>query len=234
MTELIYTMITTHITIMCVTLFLHRNQAHQSVKFHKLVSHFFRFWLWLTTGMVTREWVAVHRLHHQKTDTELDPHSPKIRGVWTVLFSGAFLYRQACQDGAMIQKLGTGTPNDWMERHVYSKYAWAGVLLLLVLNCWMFGWWGVMCWLVQMLWVPFWAAGVINGVAHTWGYRNGDPGDTSTNLLPWGVVIGGEELHNNHHLSPTSAKFSRRWWEFDIGWLYIRVLQALGLAQVRV
>lgn len=232
MLEIIYTLIVTHITIIAVTLFLHRNQAHRSVQFHPAVAHFFRFWLWLTTGMVTREWVAVHRKHHQASDTPADPHSPQIYGIWRVLFGGAGLYVQAKRDPEVL-KLGIGTPDDWTERHVYSRYPLAGILLMLTIDIALFGAWGILIWLVQMAWIPFWAAGVINGLAHWWGYRNTNTQDTSRNLWPWAFWIGGEELHNNHHANGAGAKFSVKRWEFDIGWMYIRLLQSLHLATVR-
>ena len=233
MLEIIYTLVATHITILCVTLYLHRSQAHHAVTFHPAVSHFLRFWLWLTTGMITREWVAVHRKHHQASDTPADPHSPQVYGIWRVLFGGAFLYVKAKQNREMVDSLGRGTPTDWMEQHVYSARPALGISILLVLNTLLFGWWGLLIWGIQMIWIPFWAAGVINGLAHWWGYRNTDTRDTSRNLIPWAVWIGGEELHNNHHANGTAAKFSQRRWEFDIGWMYIRLLQRLHLATVR-
>jgi stearoyl-CoA desaturase (delta-9 desaturase) len=233
MLEIIATLVMTHITIMCVTLYLHRSQAHRSVQFHPLVAHFMRFWLWLTTGMNTREWVAVHRKHHQAADTKDDPHSPKQQGIWRVLFGGAFLYARAKKNKLMVTELGHGTPNDWIEQRVYKPYPLLGVALMLVIDLILFGPWGFLVWGVQMIWIPFWAAGVINGLAHWWGYRNYDVADTSRNLTPWGVVIGGEELHNNHHGDGTSAKFSKKPWEFDIGWLYIQLLSNCGLAKVR-
>lgn len=232
MLEIIYTLAVTHITIACVTLYLHRSQAHRAVTFHPAVAHFMRFWLWITTGMVTREWVAVHRRHHQASDTPGDPHSPQIYGIWRVLFGGAWLYARAKND-AEVSKLGIGTPDDWIERKVYSAAPFAGIALMLLINVLLFGPVGVLIWGIQMIWIPFWAAGVINGLAHWWGYRNTDTRDTSRNLLPWAVWIGGEELHNNHHADGTSAKFSQRRWEFDIGWMYIRLLQSLRLATVR-
>ena len=232
MLEIFYTLFVTHITIISVTLFLHRNQAHRSVQFHPTVSHFFRFWLWLTTGMVTREWVAVHRRHHQASDTAADPHSPQIYGIWRVLFGGAGLYIKAKRDPDVL-KLGVGTPDDWMEQHVYSRYPQAGIVLMLAIDLALFGAWGLLIWLIQMAWIPFWAAGVINGLAHWWGYRNTNTADTSRNLWPWAFWIGGEELHNNHHANGAGAKFSQRRWEFDIGWMYICLLQRLHLAQVR-
>jgi stearoyl-CoA desaturase (delta-9 desaturase) len=183
--------------------------------------------------MVTREWVAVHRLHHQKTDKPGDPHSPKQFGIWRVLFTGAWLYRNSCQDKKMIDKLSHGTPNDWIEKNLYSRFPLLGIFLLLIIDYALFGWMGIVCWLVQMAWIPFWAAGVVNGLGHWWGYRNGDSGDTSTNISPWGIIIGGEELHNNHHLDPTSARMSRRWWEFDAGWFWIKTLSILSLAKIK-
>jgi stearoyl-CoA desaturase (delta-9 desaturase) len=233
MLEILYLLIATHLTIVSVTLYLHRSQAHHSVRFHPVVEHAFRFWLWFTTGMVTREWVAVHRKHHQAADTPADPHSPKIYGIWRVLFGGALLYVRAKQDTDMVDSLGRGCPTDWVERNLYSARPTLGIGILLVLNTLMFGWWGPVIWGIQMIWIPFWAAGVINGAAHWWGYRNYAVKDTSRNLVPLGIWIGGEELHNNHHGDGASAKFSRQWWEFDIGWMYIRILSALRLAQVR-
>ena len=217
---------------MCVTLYLHRSQSHRAVTFHPVIAHFMRLWLWLTTGMNTREWVSVHRKHHQAADTAADPHSPKIYGIWRVLFGGAFLYVKAKQDPD-VMKLGIGTPNDWIERKLYTPHPFMGILLMLVIDFILFGPVGFVVWGVQMLWIPFWAAGVINGLAHWWGYRNYEVKDTSRNLLPVGVWIGGEELHNNHHGDGTSAKFSKKWWEFDIGWLYIRIFKLLGLAKLR-
>lgn len=233
MIEILTTLIFTHITIMCVTLYLHRSQAHRSVTFHPLVSHPMRLWLWLTTGMVTKQWVAIHRKHHQSCDVEGDPHSPKLEGVLRVLFGGAFLYARAAQDKDMIRRLGIGTPNDWIERKIYTPHPWLGILLMLVIDLVLFGLWGLVIWGVQMLWIPFWAAGVINGLAHYVGYRNTDTKDTSRNLMPWGIIIGGEELHNNHHADGASAKLSQKWYEFDIGWAYIRILVSLRLAKLK-
>jgi len=233
MIELIYVLLTTHITIMSVTIYLHRSQAHRSVTLHPWVANFMRFWLWLTTGMITREWVAVHRRHHQKCDQPEDPHSPVQLGIWRVLFGGAWLYRQATADRELMDRLSYGTPDDWIEQHVYRRYPLGGVMLLLLINLAVFHGWGLLIWAVQMIWIPFWAAGVINGLGHWWGYRNGDSGDSSTNISPWGIVIGGEELHNNHHLDPASAKLSRRWWEFDLGWMYICILRFFKLAQLK-
>ncbi len=233
MTILIYTLVMVQITIACVTLYLHRSQTHKAVQFHPAVNHFMRFWLWLTTGMITKQWVAIHRKHHQASDTAADPHSPQIYGIKRVLFSGALLYHKASKDTAMVDKLGVGTPNDWLEQNVYSAHSRLGILILLVINLLFFGSWGLVVWGIQMLWIPFWAAGVINGLAHWWGYRNTDTKDTSRNLIPIALWIGGEELHNNHHADGANAKFSQRWYEFDIGWMYIKILQRLGLATVR-
>ena len=233
MTELIYTLIATHITIACVTLYLHRGQAHKSVVFHPAIEHFMRFWLWLTTGMVTKQWVAIHRKHHRYSDQAGDPHSPYVYGIWQVLFKGAMLYHEASKDKDMVSTYGRGTPADWVERNIYTPHSRLGIGLLFVLNCWLFGWVGAIIWGIQMIWIPFWAAGVVNGLAHWWGYRNGETRDLSRNISPWGIVIGGEELHNNHHLDPASARLSRRRWEFDIGWMYIRILGALRLATVK-
>ena len=232
MSELIATLVMTHITIVCVTLYLHRSQAHKSVEFHPVVAHFMRFWLWLTTGMITKEWVAIHRKHHQKSDTAEDPHSPQIYGIKRVLFGGAFLYVKAKQDPE-VMKLGIGTPDDWMENEVYTPHPYGGILLMLVIDLVLFGWPGLLIWGIQMVWIPFWAAGFINGIGHWWGYRNTKTDDYSTNISPWGIIIGGEELHNNHHGDGTSAKFSKNWYEFDIGWFYIKVLEKFNLAKLR-
>ncbi len=192
-----------------------------------------RFWLWLTTGMVTKQWVAIHRKHHQASDTDLDPHSPQVYGIKTVLFKGWSLYHSASKDTAMVEKLGVGTPDDWLERNVYTPHSRLGILLMLVIDLLFFGPWGILVWGIQMIWIPFWAAGVINGLAHWWGYRNTDTKDTSRNLWPWAIWIGGEELHNNHHADGANAKFKQRWFELDIGWIYIKVLRFFNLAQVR-
>lgn len=230
---LIYALVVTHITIAGVTIYLHRSQAHRALDLHALPSHFFRFWLWLTTGMVTKEWVAIHRKHHAKCETEEDPHSPQTRGLSKVMREGAELYRAEAKVDATMSKYGHGTPDDWMERNVYTRFSWQGVGLMLILNLALFGVIGMAVWAVQMAWIPFWAAGVVNGLGHWWGYRNFEAVDASTNLSPWGLVIGGEELHNNHHTYPTSAKFSVKKYEFDIGWGYIRGMELLGLAKVR-
>ena len=230
---IIYTLVMVQITIACVTLYLHRSQAHRAVQFHPVVAHFMRFWLWLTTGMVTRQWVAIHRKHHQKSDQEGDPHSPQIYGIWRVLFGGAFLYHKASKDTAMIDSLSKDTPNDWIERNLYTPHSRLGILLMLIIDLVLFGPVGFVIWGVQMLWIPVWAAGVINGLSHWWGYRNTDTKDTSRNLWPWAIWIGGEELHNNHHADGASANFRQRKWEFDIGWMYIKILEFFRLAKIR-
>ncbi|CDM24728.1 fatty acid desaturase [Castellaniella defragrans] len=227
------TLALTHVTIAAVTLYLHRSQAHRGLDLHPAVAHFFRFWLWLTTGMVTREWVAIHRKHHAKCEREGDPHSPAVFGLAQVFFRGAELYRDEAKNAETLARYGHGTPDDWIERHLYSRHNLLGVSLMLILDLALFGVVGLTIWAVQMAWIPFWAAGVVNGLGHAWGYRNFACPDDSTNVVPWGLLIGGEELHNNHHAYGTSAKFSSRWYEFDLGWAYIRILQALGLAQVR-
>ena len=230
---LVFTLVLTHITIASVTIFLHRCQAHRALELHAIPSHFFRFWLWLTTGMVTKQWAAIHRKHHAKCETADDPHSPQILGIETVLARGAELYRAEAKNAETIEKFGHGTPEDWIEEHLYSKYQWQGVGLMLIIDLFLFGALGATVWAVQMLWIPITAAGIINGVGHYWGYRNYDCEDASTNIFPWGILIGGEELHNNHHTFATSAKLSNKWYEFDIGWLYIRTLEVLGLAKVK-
>jgi stearoyl-CoA desaturase (Delta-9 desaturase) len=229
----VYTLVVTHITIAAVTIFLHRCQAHRALDLHAIPSHFFRFWLWLTTGMVTKEWAAIHRKHHAKCETEEDPHSPVTRGIKKVLLEGSELYRAESKNAETIEKFGHGTPDDWIEHNLYSKYQWQGVGLMMIINVLLFGVIGVTVWAVQMLWIPIFAAGVINGIGHFWGYRNYDCTDASRNIVPWGILIGGEELHNNHHTFGTSAKLSNKWYEFDIGWLYIRTLETLGLAKVK-
>ena len=223
----------THITIAAVTIFLHRAQAHRALDLGRIPSHFFRFWLWLTTGTVTREWVAIHRKHHAKCETSEDPHSPQTRGINTVLWKGALLYKQEAKNQETLEKYGKGTPDDWLERHLYTPHSWLGIVLMLVIDVVLFGLPGVLVWAVQMLWIPFWAAGVINGLAHFWGYRNWNTTDASTNISPIGILIGGEELHNNHHAFASSARLSNHWYEFDIGWFYIRILEILGMAKVR-
>ena len=232
MLEIILVLVMTHITIVCVTVYLHRCQTHLALELHPAVSHFMRFWLWLTTGMITKEWVAIHRLHHQKCEEPGDPHSPQQYGFWTVLLGGAFLYARATNDRAMIEQYGRGTPDDWIEQNLYTPYHKLGFILLLIVEVALFNGWGLVMWLVQMTWVPFHAAGVVNGVGHWWGYRNTDTKDCSRNIIPWDFWIGGECLHNNHHANPAGAKLSHKWWEFDIGWMYIRVLETLGLVRV--
>ncbi len=226
-------LVMTHITIVAVTVFLHRSQAHKSVELHPIIAHFFRFWLWLTTGMVTKQWVAIHRKHHRFTDESQDPHSPKVYGIMRVLFRGAWLYHDASKDKNMVLQYGVGTPDDWLERNVYSLHSRLGILLMLVIDLLFFGPWGLIVWGVQMIWIPFWAAGVVNGIGHWWGYRNGQTKDNSRNILPIGFIIGGEELHNNHHLEPASAKLSKRWFEVDVGWMYIRLFKFLHLAKIK-
>ena len=230
---LVVALAATHVTIACVTIFLHRSQAHRALDLHPAISHFFRFWLWLTTGMVTKEWVAIHRKHHARVETSDDPHSPQTRGIKTVFWGGTELYRTEAKNAETLEKFGRGTPDDWMERNVYSRFSWEGVGLMLVVNLMLFGPIGLTIWAVQMAWIPVMAAGVINGFGHYWGYRNFACADASTNILPWGILIGGEELHNNHHAYGTSAKLSSRWYEFDLGWTYIRVLEMFRLADVR-
>ena len=229
----LYTLVTTHITIASVTIFLHRAQAHRAMDLHPIPAHFFRFWLWIGTGMVTKEWVAIHRKHHAKCETEDDPHSPQTRGIETVFWKGAELYRAEAKNQETITKFGLGTPDDWMERNVYSRFQWQGVGLMLIIDLLLFGAIGATVWAVQMLWIPVSAAGVINGIGHYWGYRNFEAPDASTNISPWGILIGGEELHNNHHTYPTAAKFSVKKYEFDIGWVYISLMSRIGWAKVK-
>jgi stearoyl-CoA desaturase (Delta-9 desaturase) len=229
---IIYTLIVTHITIISVTLFLHRGQAHKGIIFHPILGHFMRCWLWLTTGMVTKQWVAIHRKHHAFSDKDGDPHSPLVYGIKRVFFKGAGLYHQASKDTDMINKFGVGTPDDWVERNIYTPHSRLGILLMLVIDLVLFGPWGFIVWGVQMLWIPFWAAGVINGIGHWWGYKNGTTRDNSRNISPWGIIIGGEELHNNHHLNPASVQLSRRWFELDLGYIWLRLFTVLGLAKI--
>ena len=229
----LYALVTTHITIVSVTIYLHRHQAHRAMDLHAIPAHFFRFWLWLGTGQVTKEWVSIHRKHHAKCETSEDPHSPQAYGIKTVLLKGAELYRAESKNKETMSKFGHGTPNDWIERNLYTRFSWQGVGLMLVLNLALFGAAGLAVWAVQMAWIPVTAAGIINGIGHYWGYRNFEAADASTNISPWGIMIGGEELHNNHHTYPTSAKFSVKPYEFDIGWAYIRVLEKMGLAVVK-
>jgi len=229
----LFTLTVTHITIAAVTIFLHRCQAHRALDLHPIISHFFRFWLWLTTGMVTKEWASIHRKHHAKCETIDDPHSPQILGITTVLSRGAELYKTEAANQETLDKFGHGTPDDWVERNIYSRFSWQGVAIMLIIDVFLFGGIGLTVWAIQMLWIPITAAGVINGIGHFWGYRNYDCEDASTNIFPWGILIGGEELHNNHHTFATSAKLSNKWYEFDIGWFYIQMMSAVGLAKVK-
>ena len=229
----VVTLVFTHITIAGVTIYLHRHQSHRALDLHPVVSHFFRLWLWLTTGMVTKEWAAIHRKHHATSDKPGDPHSPVVFGIKKVLLEGSELYRAEAKNKETIEKYGHGTPDDWIERRVYTPYSGKGILLMLLINIALFGPIGITIWAVQMVWIPVTAAGIINGIGHWWGYRNYEVADTSTNIVPWGIIIGGEELHNNHHTFGSSAKLSSKWYEFDIGWLYIRTLETLGLARVK-
>ncbi|WP_411884129.1 fatty acid desaturase [Polaromonas sp. YR568] len=229
----LYTLVTTHITIASVTIYLHRHQAHRAMDLHAIPSHFFRFWLWLGTGQVTKEWVSIHRKHHAKCETIEDPHSPQAHGIKKVFWEGAELYRAESKNKETMTKYGHGTPNDWVERNVYTRYSWQGVGLMMIIDLAFFGVAGLAVWAVQMAWIPVTAAGIINGIGHYWGYRNFEAQDASTNISPWGIMIGGEELHNNHHTYPTSAKFSVKPYEFDIGWVYIRALEKVGLASVK-
>ena len=230
---LLAALVMTHITISAVTIFLHRAQSHRALELHALPSHFFRLWLWLTTGMVTKEFVAIHRKHHAKCETEEDPHSPQTRGIKALLLTGVELYRAESKNAETMVKYGSGTPDDWIERNLYTRFSWQGVGVMLLIDVLLFGAIGITVWAIQMLWIPVMATGIINGIGHWWGYRNFETADASRNVSPWGIVIGGEELHNNHHTYPTSAKFSVKPYEFDIGWVYIRGMEMLGLAKVR-
>jgi stearoyl-CoA desaturase (delta-9 desaturase) len=230
---IVVTLVFTHITIASVTIFLHRHQAHRALDLHPVVSHFFRFWLWLTTGMVTKEWAAIHRKHHAKCETPDDPHSPVVLGIRKVLLEGSELYRAEARNQETLDKYGHGTPGDWIERNLYTRHSAKGIALMFLINIALFGPIGITIWAVQMLWIPIFAAGVINGIGHYWGYRNYECTDAATNIVPWGILIGGEELHNNHHSFASSAKLSSKWYEFDIGWFYIRTLETLGLARVK-
>ena len=230
---ILITLLMTHLTIVSVTLYLHRSQAHRGVEFHPVVSHFMRFWLWLTTGMVTKQWVAIHRKHHRFTDKEGDPHSPVMFGIKNIFVKGVYYYYLAAKDARMTVEYGKGTPDDWIERRLYTPHCRLGILLMLAVDLLLFGWWGFLVWGVQMLWIPFWAAGVINGLGHWFGYRNFATKDHSTNIVRFGIIVGGEELHNNHHADPGNAKLSKTAKEFDIGWMYITVLEFLGLAKLK-
>lgn len=233
MTELIYTLVVTHITIVCVTLYLHRGMTHRGITFHPILEHFMRFWLWLTTGMITKQWVAIHRLHHQKCEQPGDPHSPHVYGIWKVLTQGAMLYSKAAKNTEMIEQYAPDIKSDWMERNVYTRHNFKGILLMLAINLFLFGTWGLLIWAIQMIWIPFWAAGVVNGVGHWWGYRNHETNDHSRNIIPWGIIIGGEELHNNHHRNPASPRLSTKVWEFDIGYMWLSIFRLFRLAHVR-
>ena len=230
---IVVALVFTHITIACVTIYLHRHQAHRALDLHPLVSHFFRFWLWLTSGMVTKEWAAIHRKHHAKCETAEDPHSPQVLGIKKVFWEGSELYRAEGKNQETLDKYGHGTPDDWIERNLYTPHSAKGIALMFIVNVLLFGPLGITIWAVQMIWIPVTAAGIINGVGHYWGYRSYECADASTNIVPWGILIGGEELHNNHHTFASSAKLSSKWWEFDIGWFYIRTLETLGLAHVK-
>ena len=232
MIELIYTLIVTHITIVCVTLFLHRGQAHKGITFNPILEHFMRFWLWLTTGQITKQWVAIHRKHHRYSDVEGDPHSPHVYGIFTVLFKGALLYHNATKDKSMINQYGVGTPDDYIENNLYTKHSRVGIIIMFLINVLIFGWMGILIWGIQMIWIPFWAAGVINGIGHYWGYRNGDTKDNSRNIFFLGIIVGGEELHNNHHVDPASVKLSRQWFEFDMGYFWLKIFEFLNLAKL--
>lgn len=230
---IVVALVYTHITIAAVTIYLHRNQAHRAVDLHPVVAHFFRFWLWLSTGMNTREWTAVHRCHHATCETPDDPHSPLVHGIKKVFWTGAELYRESAHNKDLVQQYGHGTPDDWVERNFYSKHTFLGIIIMFTSNILLYGPIGISIGAVQMMWIPIFAAGVINGIGHWRGYRNFETADCSTNLVPWGILIGGEELHNNHHAFGGSAKFSVKPWEFDLGWFYIRLMSMFGLARVR-
>ena len=233
MSAVLATLVMTHITIVCVTLFLHRGQAHRGIEFHPILSHFMRFWLWLTTGMVTKQWVAIHRKHHRFTDQDGDPHSPVTLGIKNIFFRGVYYYYLAAKDARMTVEYGKGTPDDWIERRIYTPHCRLGILLMLIIDLVLFGWWGLLVWSIQMIWIPFWAAGVINGLGHWWGYRNGETKDHSRNIVPWDIIVGGECLHNNHHLDPANPKLSRRWFEFDSGWMWFTLFRTVRLAKIR-
>jgi len=230
---IVVALVFTHITIAGVTIYLHRHSAHRALDLHPAVSHFFRFWLWLTTGMETKQWTAIHRKHHARCETKEDPHSPQILGIEKVMWEGADLYKIEARNQETMERFGQGTPDDWIERNVYSKHSVLGIAAMMVINLALFGFIGLTIWAVQMMWIPLFAAGVINGVGHYWGYRSFQAEDASRNIVPWGIIIGGEELHNNHHAYPSSARLSNKWWEFDIGWLYIRLMEVCGLANVK-
>ena len=227
------TLLMTHLTIVSVTLYLHRSQSHKAVEFHPALNHFFRLWLWLTTGVNTKAWVAVHRKHHQTTDIEGDPHSPHVFGLKAIMTSGMKVYNDPCRSADFVMKYGAGTPRDWIERRLYTPYPILGLFLMLAFDLLLFGAWGLAIWAIQVVWIPVIAGSLINGLGHWWGYRNGETKDFSRNISPIGIIVAGEELHNNHHLDPASPKFSRKFWEFDMAWMYIQILSMLGLAKVR-
>jgi len=233
MGALIYTLIVTHITIICVTVYLHRCQAHRSLEIHPYLGLLMRLWLWLTTGMVTKQWVAVHRKHHAFTDLVNDPHSPIIHGIANILFRGVIYYSKTVKDKEMVQQFGVGTPEDYIEENLFSKYPFLGVFIMMILDVLFFGRTGLLIWLIQMAWIPFWAAGVVNGVGHYFGYRNWLTKDHSHNIFPWGILIGGEELHNNHHNKPASPRLSNKWYEFDIGWFWIKIFEKFNLIKIK-
>ena len=233
MTTIIATLVMVQITIACVTLYLHRGQAHKGLIFNPVLEHFMRFWLWLTTGMVTKQWVAIHRKHHRFDDADGDPHSPHVFGIWTVFFNGAWLYNQASKDKQMVRQYGVGTPDDWIEHSLYTPHSRLGITLMLIIDVTLFHGWGFLVWAIQIIWIPLWAAGVVNGVGHWWGYRNTKTRDFSRNVVPWDFWVGGELLHNNHHADPANPRLSRRWFEFDLGWMYICILKTLGLVKLR-
>jgi stearoyl-CoA desaturase (delta-9 desaturase) len=230
---ILFTLAMTHVTIASVTIFLHRYQAHRALELHAIPSYFFRFWLWLTTGQVTKEWASIHRKHHAKCEQAEDPHSPQVYGLKKVFWQGAELYRKESKNKETMERYGHNTPDDWIERNLFTRFSWQGVGLMMILDLTLFGVSGMAVWAVQMAWIPITAAGIVNGVGHYWGYRNFEAPDASTNISPWGIIIGGEELHNNHHTYPTSAKLSVKPYEFDIGWMYIRLMEMVGLARAK-
>ncbi|MFV2090923.1 MAG: acyl-CoA desaturase [Pseudomonadales bacterium] len=230
---IVLVLVLTHITIVGVTVYLHRHSAHRAVDMHPILKHFFRFWLWMTTGMGTREWTAIHRKHHAVCETEEDPHSPVIQGLRKILWQGVEVYRLESRKTETLERYGAGCPDDWLERNVYSRFTTGGIALMMIIDVALFGVIGITIWAIQMVWIPFFAAGVVNGIGHYWGYRNFECPDAATNIVPWGIIIGGEELHNNHHTYPNSAKLSQKPWEFDIGWFWIRLFEMLGLAKAR-
>lgn len=230
MNIILYTLLVTHITVACITIYLHRGLAHRGLGFHPALAHVMRFWLWLTAAADAKHWVTVHRVHHRFSDSIGDPHSPHMHGIWQIVFKGWLNHNN---HHVMMKQYSTGTPDDWIERNFYSPYRHYGILLMLCIDLLLYGSWGFPMWCVQMIWIPFWAAGVINGIGHWWGYRNGETKDKSKNIFPIGILIGGEELHNNHHLNASNPKFSRKWWEFDIAWLYIKIFERLGLITIR-